>query len=120
LSLGTSGNKLSQLSVAATSIFFNGRIQYNGFGASDANYVVVANASFVILPAITANRTVTVSATGQGEYLYIINQNTSGNTWSFTGTTVKDAAGNTITNLLNGTAYQLIYDGTNFVVIGKN
>lgn len=120
LNLGTSGNKLLQLAVAATNMFVNARFQFASSVATDANYTVANSATYVILPAITANRTVTLSTVGSGDYMIILNENTSGNTWSFAGTTVKDAAGNTITNLLNGTSYQLIYDGTNYIVIAKN
>lgn len=85
--------------------------------ASDAN-TTVTRRSAVILPTITANRTLQFLTAPTGHLLVVMNRNTSGNTWSITGSnTIKDGAGNTITNLVNSTVYVLYYDGSSYVLI---
>lgn len=128
LRLGTSLSPLSSLQMQATSIIlasgiggdihFGGPLTYSITSAADLNYTENSDYS-IILPVITANRTLTLSSasTNIGKALIIMNRNTSGSfTWSFVGT-VKDGAGNTITNLVNGTVYQLFADGTNWIKI---
>lgn len=83
--------------------------------ASDADYIITSANQFVKLPLITANRTVSIPAAASyvGRQIKILNQNTSGTfNWSFTGATVKDAAENTLTTLVNSTAYIIESDGT--------
>jgi len=81
--------------------------------ATDANYTIPDAATIVVLPVITANRTVTLPALQTGQTLTIHNRNSAAFNWSFTNTNVKDAAGNTITNMINQSVYQFYYDGTN-------
>ena len=85
--------------------------------ATDANYTITSSAQFVKLPTITAARTVSIPAAASytGQQIRILNQNTSGFTWSFTGAVVHDAAGNTLTNLVNTSVYILESDGVNFI-----
>lgn len=83
--------------------------------ATDANASTIYNAG-VILPDITANRTLQLSGS-VGKLFIVMNRNTTGFTWSTTGFTIKDSGGNTITNLVNGTTYILYSDGTNFIKI---
>jgi hypothetical protein len=86
--------------------------------ATDANYTVTSSGQFVKLPLITANRTVSMptASTYTGRMIRIWNQNTSGIfSWSFTGATVKDAANNTITTVINSSVYILESDGTNWI-----
>lgn len=88
--------------------------------ATDANYTISAAVTLSKLPVITANRTVSIPAAvgNVGRTLKIWNQNTSGTfSWSFTGATVKDAANNTITTVINSSVYVLESDGTNWVKI---
>lgn len=81
--------------------------------ATDANYVIPNNTDIAILPVITANRTVTLPSLSAGQMLIIHNRNSAAFNWSFTNGNVRDAAGNTITNLVNQSVYQFYYDGTN-------
>jgi hypothetical protein len=81
--------------------------------ATDADYVIPNNIGTVILPAITANRTVTMPTMVNGQQIVIHNRNASANAWNIVGTTIKDAAGNTITTFVNQQVYQFYYDGTN-------
>lgn len=69
----------------------------------------------LILPNITANRTITMPGCPKGTQLMIFNRNTAAFTW-IAGTALVDAAGNSITNLVNGAIYDIIYDGSNFVI----
>lgn len=85
--------------------------------ATDANYTITSANQFVKLPVVTANRTVSIptAASYTGRQIRILNQNTSGTfSWSFTGATIKDAAGNTLTTLVNTSVYVLESDGTNY------
>lgn len=86
--------------------------------ATDANYTITSANQFVKLPVVTANRTVSIptAASYAGRIIRIWNQNTSGTfNWSFTGATVKDAANNTITTVINSSVYILESDGTNWI-----
>lgn len=88
--------------------------------ATDANATISASMVFETLPVITANRTVSIpsASTYSGQMIVINNLNTSGTfSWSFTGATVKDASGNTLTTLANGAVYELLSNGTSFVKI---
>lgn len=88
--------------------------------AGDANTTIANAYVFETLPVVTANRTLSIpsASTYSGQPIIIDNINTSGTfTWSFTGATVKDAAGNTLTTLSNGIVYHLISNGTNFIKI---
>lgn len=88
--------------------------------ATDANYTVTSSTQLVKLPVITANRTVSIPTASSytGLVLIIWNQNTSGTfSWSFTGATVKDAANNSLSTLVNSSVYLLESDGTNWLKI---
>lgn len=79
---------------------------------TDANYVLSNVNTYIKLPVVTADRTVTLPTGVNGTRVTIVNLNTSGTYhWSFVGT-VKDAGGATITTLTNGTCYQLEYEGS--------
>lgn len=85
--------------------------------ATDANYVITTSKQFIKLPVVTANRTVSIPAAASytGQQIRILNSNTSGTfSWSFTGATVKDAASNTLTTLVNTSVYMIESDGTNW------
>jgi hypothetical protein len=89
------------------------------YTASDANLTVPAFSAygdFVTLPAITANRTVTLPAASglTGQHIKLRNMNASGNAWSF-ASTVKDAGGTTITDIANLAFTIIESDGTNWV-----
>lgn len=110
------GGGATQIDLGANNISINGAIQYSNHLQTDGN-MFTGNGSYInFLGVITANRTITMSATAAGQMLYFMDRNTSGFTWSF-ATTVKDNTGSTITNLTNGSTYQLIYDGTNWIKI---
>lgn len=87
--------------------------------ATDANLSTDTFSSAIILPIITANRTFSLSSLGNdtGRLVIVMNRNTAGFTWSTTGFTMVDSAGNTISSLVNSTAYVLYFDGTNYVKI---
>ena len=147
LSLGTSGSKVSSFSVwssggvllegtgsgastwdpgsgatlslgnAAAEMRLAGNITFSTVvTATDAN-LALTKGSVVILPTITANRTFQLDLQVAGQIFTVMNRNTSGNTWSTTGFTIKDAAGSTISSLVNSTVYMLMYDGTNAIKI---
>lgn len=85
--------------------------------ATDANYVITSAKQFVKLPVVTANRTVSIptAASYTGQIIRILNSDTSGTfSWSFTGATVKDAASNTLTTLVNTSTYILESDGSSW------
>jgi hypothetical protein len=89
------------------------------YTASDANLTVPtfnAYGDFVTLPAITANRTVTLpSPVGlTGQHIKLRNMNASGNAWSF-ASTVKDTGGTTITDIANLAFTIIESDGANWV-----
>jgi hypothetical protein len=85
--------------------------------ATDAN-ASLTNKTSIILPDITANRTLQFLTVTTGSLIVVFNRNTTGNTWSITGSvTIKDASGSTITNLVNNTVYILLYDGSNLIKI---
>jgi hypothetical protein len=85
--------------------------------ATDANYTVARSRLYIILPSVTANRTVTVPSAGAfpGESLFIQNSNTSASfNWSF-ATGVVTASGSFIGGLTNATFYQLKSNGQYWV-----
>lgn len=86
--------------------------------ATDADYTITTSAQLVKLPLITANRAITIpsAATYAGKIIRIWNQNTSGTFgWAFAGATVKDAANNTLTTVINTSVYILESDGSVWV-----
>lgn len=107
-----SGTNTTQI---ATTAFVQTATQDVVNTATDANYTITSANQLVKLPVVTANRTVSIptAASYTGRILRIWNQNTSGTfSWSFTGATVKDAANNTLTNLVNTSVYILESDGS--------
>jgi hypothetical protein len=87
---------------------------------TDANQSLSIPYTWLTLPAITANRLVTIptGATYTGKNIKIHNTYTGTSfTWSFSGGTVKDIAGNTLTTLSANTLYVLEYNGTNWIKI---
>jgi hypothetical protein len=117
LSLGQNASRLSSAQInSAGLIQLFGLIQLNSENSTDADYTVTDRAGLVRLVEITSNRVVTLPPQGAGKLFIIWNQNSSGNTWSFSGNVV-DAASNTIANLVNDTVYILISDGSNYVKI---
>lgn len=103
-------------------------VNSNTIGTKQPNYGVIAtgDGSFSLLGAynlvecsvITANRVLTLPSPVSGNEIIIGNINTAAFVWSF-GTTVKDMSGNTITNLINGITYHLMYDGTVWRIISS-
>jgi hypothetical protein len=90
-------------------------VQVNG--ATDANYTITSDDYYINLPTITANRTVTLPASpGSGRKLIIKNKNSAGFAWQFS-TAVKDGADASVTNLVNDTVYELIFDGTDWNIV---
>ncbi|MDO3641982.1 hypothetical protein [Mucilaginibacter sp. L3T2-6] len=90
--------------------------------ATDADYGITGSSvnlsQFIEFPAITANRNITMPSTSvwTGVTISLWNKNSSGFSWLFTGATVKDKTGATVTTLPNSTIYQLIYNGSNWIV----
>lgn len=84
--------------------------------ATDANTTITDTEGFIVLPVVTADRTLTLpSASVAGLEMVIWNQNNSGTfSWSF-ASTVFDATSATITTLTNQSFYRLISDGTRWV-----
>lgn len=120
LNLGIPASKLSGFAITTSGqIFLQGQVQFSSAIATDANYSINLENTWIVLPEITANRTVSLTgpSTGSGKMLIIWNKNSSGNSWSFTGGSVIDAAGSAITNLTNDTVYYLMNDGTDWVKI---
>lgn len=86
--------------------------------ATDANITLVNTGRLYELPVVTANRTINLFAasSGSGQKITFWNKNSSGTfSWSFTGATVIDVTGATITNLVNNQIYILESDGTNWI-----
>lgn len=85
--------------------------------ATDANYVAAAK-QYIILPVITANRTVALPGTASvvGFQIKVQNLNTSGFTWTFTGGYI-NADGSSGNSIVNGSIIILESDGTNWVKI---
>lgn len=112
----TTNRGLSNTNASGSLTFF---IQEGVATATNANYTVSAPGTFVKLPTtITANRTFTLptaAGANSGTRISVLNQNTSGFTWSFAGATVVDITGAAITTLTNGALYVLESDGTNWI-----
>lgn len=88
--------------------------------ATDANVSTVIGYTTIILPVITANRTFQLNTLTAGNIFIIMNRNTAAFTWSPTGFTIKDGAGNTLSSLVNGKTYIMLYDGTDFISLLSN
>lgn len=81
----STGGLLSIVRNATTGRFeaINSNAYITNVAGTDANYTIsLASGDNIILPAITAARTVTFPAIVDGKIIYIWNQNTSANAWS--------------------------------------
>jgi hypothetical protein len=97
------------------STLLNGAFYTKSSSATDADYTVQAQDYEIVLPAITANRILTMPAasTMSGRTLMIVNNNSSGNTWTASISLVTKT-GSTITTIASQTNYLLRSDGTNW------
>lgn len=85
--------------------------------ANDADFTVGVNHHFIELSAtLTAGRNIVLPAAEAGRVLVIWIVNSSGNVWTFTGRTVVDGAGATVTSPTNDKVYTIRDNGTNYVV----
>lgn len=127
LSLGTASDALNVVQIYSSALTLSApggiklktQLAFNAIAtATDANYAGASN-SAVILPVITANRTIDMTGYAvTGGVIVLMNKNTAAFTWSPINGTLKDPLGNTISSLVNNTNYIFIYDGTNFVEVG--
>lgn len=107
---------------AATVLSLLGQPKFSTATATDGNYTwttATTDPGIVTLPTITANRTLTLPSNSDGIVLVIQNNNNTTFFWSYTGGTVKDLSGNTITNIANLAVTRLRADGTNWIIIGE-
>lgn len=107
------------LSSGSGNVSFLSQPKYLIGAANGGGNITLNNSShFIELATLSANRTITLPTPGSstaGQVYTLINENTSGTfSWSF-ASTVKDAAGSTITTLTNGTTYQIVCTQTNWV-----
>lgn len=114
-----SGSTLSVGNSGATTLLKGGVELSTLFTATDANTGTLVAYTAIILPDITANRTFQLSGS-VGKIYIVMHRNSTGFTWSPTGITIKDGAGNTISSLVNGKTYILYYDGTNYISVLSN
>lgn len=94
---------------------FNGSLSYKIERATDADFNAQTNSCIVILPAITANRTLSFPGVErEGMFYIIINTNSSGNTWQLggSGAVYKDNTGASVTSLVNSKVYMMVGDNT--------
>lgn len=121
LQLGTSGSKISTLTVNTSSAFtVNSDANIKLFGGlilkqvttSDADYNVSITDIAVRLKPITANRTLTFGSPGTdtGRVLILINQNNNSNVW-LTSDGIYNSLGSSVSQLDNGTTYFLQWVG---------
>lgn len=80
----------------------------NKVSASDANYSASTSASFISLPDITANRTLTLPTPVSGRRLVVWNRNS--NAFSWLTSNVIDAADNAVSAFGNDKVYNMIGD----------
>jgi hypothetical protein len=101
----------------AKAIFDNtGAVLLSYLLVTDASYAP-GNSNFLLeLPAITANRTITLPAGKQGQAAILWNRNTSAFLWLLAGTAAKDKFGNTVASLPGIGVYTLVYNGTFWLV----
>jgi hypothetical protein len=124
LQLGTSGSKISTLTVnASTALTVNsdskinllGAILVNQKKATDANYTVSATDLAVRLPDITADRNLVINfnTADSGKILVIYNQNTTANKWNLSSSEFFTASGYHVNYLENNATYTVQYIGNN-------
>ena len=84
--------------------------------ATDANYTANVTAYYIMLPAITANRTLTIpsASSNLGRQIKIYNKNSSGNSWSF-ASAIKKPDGTSVTTITNQSCLFLFSDGTDWI-----
>jgi len=94
-----------------------GNLISNNIGYNVSSWVSATNTAYtmpaaddkLILPVISAARTLTLPAVVDGTVIRVWNQNTSGTfSWSFATGSVKDATSTNVTALINGTIYTLV------------
>lgn len=132
LQLGTNASKLGTLDIYATTgvhiqsdavLSLAGQIKYETEVATDANFTwtnTTPDPGVVILPIITADRTVTLPTNTAGVTLEIHNENTANFNWSFIGGTVMDAQNNTVTLIPNLATIRLQADGTKWKIVSTS
>jgi hypothetical protein len=110
--------QLGLFRVDANNTYFNSAVKVNYFGTSDANYTIGTTDYFIELPTATATRTLTLptASANTGRMLIVRNKNSSGSAWQFSPA-VKDGADASVTTIVNDTVYQLISNGTDWVII---
>jgi hypothetical protein len=97
-----------------------GGLQYStSTTAVDANYTVLKGNTVIKLPAVTANRTITLPSVGAGTLIVLINQNIGVWNWTF-ASTVKDEFGVTITAVPTARTTILYHDGTGYVRVNTD
>lgn len=127
ISFGTASDALNAVQIYSSALTLSSpagiklktQLAFNAIAtATDANYAGASN-SAVILPVITANRTIDMTGYAVlGGIIVFMNKNTAAFTWSPINGTLKDPSGNTISSLVNNTNYIFIYDGTNYIEVG--
>lgn len=105
------------LLLADEKIYLLGGVRHKYTLATDANFTVTQAMYMIVLPTITANRTITIPDLNQGQQIIIINKNSSAFTWNISGTNVKDAADNTLTSLVNDQTYIFLDESPNWYKI---
>jgi len=86
--------------------------------ATNANFTLPVFSSFVNLPTITANRTLTLPnpTTFEAKTIIVKVANSAGFDW-LVSPAIKDAADADVSTLANDTVYTLFSDGTNWLII---
>lgn len=122
LSLGTSGSKLLNLTAHASDdinlnaddrVTINAGLSTKVTVATDADMTLTTNMMSIVLPDITANRTLTLPSVQQGMLLIIHNQNSNAFAWNISGV-LHNASNGTISALTNDQVYMIqgIDDGS--------
>jgi len=118
-------NKGATVTIDSSGVIFGGtnRVSITTYDGS-ANVIMSHTESYVILQDLTtgaASRTFRMIPRGaSGQKISIINESTDGTyKWTFTGTTVIDKDGSTVTAITDDSVYELLFDGTNWRIINK-
>lgn len=125
LSVNTAGTGLEYRLLATTGGIGGGYatglislyLQESVITATDANITTINPGRLYKLPQITANRTIDVSNPGSftGQKVTFWNQNTSGNTWTFTGATVVNSAGVSTLTIPSASIVSIESDGGQWI-----
>lgn len=114
LQLGTAPSPLSSALIYSSGLLqLFGSVQWTSSTAIDNNLTVLDGEEFIILPTITATRTITLPSNGSGKMLIFWNKNASGNSWQF-GSGAVNADGTALTTIPNSAFTILINDGANW------